>query len=474
MTADITQMIRRNEEEYADAYGGMKWITPEQIAVATWSRAFLIDSILKQPGAKWEFSDTKLYTHAISPGCRLCGQGDWSCLFINGICNARCFYCPSAQKDDGPPMSHSLSFEHPDEYVGYVNRFQIKGVSFSGGEPFLNFDRVMTFLEAVKTRTDHPVYVWMYTNGILADKGKFQALRSAGLDEIRFDLSADLYRLDALKQALGVIPCVTVEIPAIPEDLPLTKPLLHTLNDMGVNYLNLHQVRCTPYNQKHLSKRGYTFVHGPKVTVLETETTALELMEYALEKSLGLAVNYCSFTYCSQFQGAGARKRYAPVVKTDWEDITRTGHIRRMKLTGTNKDIENICSLMSQAGTDPGLYCMDKNKTSLFFSEKLWPLLDLSDDFGVNLHVSYYSATARPGVSYRFPFKSVSLSENKAIVVEKQPASSPIRMENLAEIQNFRQLLENPGQFQALNNENGSVRHAVPFESVTPGFAQII
>ena len=73
------------------------------------------------------------------------------------------FYCPSSQNDPGVPMTNTIAFENPMDYADYVNRFNIQGVSFSGGEPFLTFERVLSFLETLKACVDHPVYTWIYT-----------------------------------------------------------------------------------------------------------------------------------------------------------------------------------------------------------------------------------------------------------------------------------------------------------------------
>ena len=363
---------------YANVYDTMKWLLPDEIGEAVFTRTSLLDRIMGNPQAHWAYSRTKLYTHHISPGCTLCGQGRWSCLFINGICNARCFYCPTAQDDPGQPMTNTIVFDDPDDYADYVSRYHIEGVGFSGGEPLLTFDRLLAYLEALKTRVDRPVYTWLYTNGILANREKLKALCDGGLDEIRFDLSANGYRLETLEQALPVIPRVTVEIPAIPEDISTVKQLMIDLERLGVDHLNLHQIRCTPYNVNHLIDRGYTFVRGPAVTVLESELTALALIQYALERAIALPINYCSFAFRHQFQGMGARKRCAKEIKAGHEDITPTGYIRHMQIVGTEKDITDVCKILTSHAVDRSLYNISAKKERLSFSSELWPLIDFS------------------------------------------------------------------------------------------------
>jgi pyruvate formate-lyase activating enzyme-like uncharacterized protein len=83
-----------------------------------------------------------------------------SCLFINGICNAKCFYCPSTQNEKGQPMTNTLEFKNPNDFADYVRVFNIRGVSFSGGEPFMTLDRVLFFLKTLRSRISHPLYIW--------------------------------------------------------------------------------------------------------------------------------------------------------------------------------------------------------------------------------------------------------------------------------------------------------------------------
>jgi pyruvate formate-lyase activating enzyme-like uncharacterized protein len=461
-----------NRKEYSEVYDRMNWLLPKQAEAAASTRNSLVDLIASHPESNWVYSQTKLYTHAISPGCALCGQGEWSCLFINGICNARCFYCPTSQDDSGPPMANAIVFDDPRDYADYVSRFHIKGVGFSGGEPFLTFNRLLSYLETLKARADHPVYTWMYTNGKLVNREKLSALRDGGLDEIRFDLSANQYRLGVLEQALHVIPRVAVEIPAIPEDISIIKQLITDLEQLGVDFLNLHQIRCTRFNVKHLINRGYTFIHGPKVTVLETELTALELIRYALERSIELPINYCAFTFRHQFQQRGVRKRNATKIKAGCEDITPTGHIRHMKIVGKVNTIAKICQSLLSRQIENSRYLVSSKKDSVSFAAELWPLIDFSN---VRLNVSYCLAVLRPAVSYHHPFKKIVLNKGKTLVVEKQVIQPAFWLEG-EQIDLFGQMIHHP---------EGMVPHQlsdtlaqeqfdrmVAFESISQGLAR--
>ncbi|WP_084681089.1 radical SAM protein [Desulfospira joergensenii] len=472
---DIPERIRLNREEYSDTYDRMNWLFPEAADKALDRRKALLQEIFApgQAGPGWLFDGTKLYTHSISPGCALCGQGDWSCLFINGICNASCFYCPSSQKEKGLPMTSSLTFDSPRDYADYVKAFNIKGVSFSGGEPLMTFERVLAYLKVLRSRFSDSLYIWMYTNGLLVTENKLKALKDNGLDEIRFDISADHYHLDALKKAVGLIPRVTVEIPAVPEDLETMKKVMPRLADLGVNHLNLHQIRCTAFNRERLIQRGYTFLHGPRVTVLETELTALELIRTTLEQDISLPVNYCSFTFRHQFQGAGARKRNAGLVKSGHEDATPTGHIRTLSIMGGPKDIqENLQNLLTR-NIDNSLWKISKAGDQLFFNASLWPLMDFSR---VSLKVSHSSTALKPAVSFRNPFKEIRINSNKKVIIERQTQLPGILVEK-EQIQAFGNRFirpEGPGEVPGDLSQKTALlpeteNRALPFESALPG-----
>ena len=269
LTESIQQLlIESNRREYGLRYDVLTFAGPEQLAAANAARKELLQWLEQR--ASFGYAGTKVDCSGLSPGCRCCGDGGWSCLFVNGRCNGRCFYCPTAQDDDGPPVTNGLAFTSPEDYAAYVAALGFSGVSISGGEPLMTPDLTLAFLRAVRKRSGADVHLWLYTNGTLLTADLCSRLRDAGLDEIRFDLGAVRYNLKKLRLAVGCIPTVTVEIPAVPEDEELLKKKMVEMAEAGVNHLNLHQMRLTPHNFGPLTERGYIFLHGEKVTLLES------------------------------------------------------------------------------------------------------------------------------------------------------------------------------------------------------------
>ncbi|HOO51642.1 MAG TPA: radical SAM protein, partial [Alphaproteobacteria bacterium] len=254
-------------------------------------------------------------------------------------------------------------------------------------------------------------------NGTLASEKRLKALRDAGLNEIRFDIGSLDYHLEPISMAVGLFDVVTVEIPAVPEDIDLLKEKVSELKERGVDYLNLHQLRLTPYNYRNLSKRNYTFLHGPKVTVLESELTALRVMLHTLERGIDLPINYCSFIYKHTYQKAATRRRGAQLIQKPHEDLTDTGLIRNLSIRG---DAERIAACANQLGDIPGtkgLWALESGKERLYFKASLWGHIDFT---GVTLSVKYDITAITPELFYGFAFKTVELSKKRNIYVERR------------------------------------------------------
>lgn len=326
------RLIESNRREYGLQYNLLTFADSERLAAANAERRELLQWL--EQYAAFGYSGTKVDCNSLSPGCRHCGDGGWSCLFVNGRCNGQCFYCPTAQDDDGPPVTNGLVFTDPDEYADYVATFGFSGVSISGGEPLLTPDLAITFLQAVRNRCGDNIHLWLYTNGTMLTADLCHKLKDAGLDEIRFDLGAVRYHLKKLRLAVGCIPTVTVEIPAVPEDEELLKLKMVEMAEAGVKHLNLHQMRLTPYNFGPLTARGYIFLHGEKVTLLESELCALRMVRFGLEQGIPLPVNYCSFIYKRRFQLAASRRRAALSICNSGETVTEPGFLRTLTTTG--------------------------------------------------------------------------------------------------------------------------------------------
>jgi len=337
------------------SYSDLKWLDEKEALKANATRDRLLKGVL--PKVNQSFLGKKL--GPLSPGCAQCVRGTWSCGFFSSRCNATCFYCPGGSirfEKDRFLFADQLTFEKDDDFLNYLKKLDFTGVSFSGGECFLHFDRLLKAIRLIRGRFGRKIHLWIYTNGYLVDEPKLKKLRQAGLDEIRINISADRYDLRAVRLAARFIPTVTVEIPMIPEDYDTLLECLPQLKKAGCGFLNIHQIYATKFNHKKLAERGYTLLHGAggSPLILESEFAALKLLKAASEKNIGLPINYCTWEYRNQVTGWSRRRRAALLEKKAHENVTPAGYLRRISGGASPEDRSNVhyfqCNLRTGSG----------------------------------------------------------------------------------------------------------------------------
>ncbi len=455
------KQIEKNLKEYGENSGRINWVSEEAALAAEGQRENVISEL--RGYARIGYKGTKIYTGTLSSGCVNCGEGAWSCLFINGRCNCGCFYCPAEQNEISVPTTNTLAFPSPKDYVDYVVKTGIKGVSISGGEPLITFDKTLSFLDAVKKKMGGGIYTWLYTNGVLTDGEKLRKLRDTGLDEVRFNIGAVDYDLEKVKSAVGIIPQVTVEIPAVPEDTEILKGKIREMNEMGVKYLNLHQLRLTPYNYENFAGRKYTFLHGEKVTVLESELAALDIVKFSVRDKMNISVNYCSFVYKNRFQSAAARRRSAFLVKRGDEDVTEKGYIRKLWVSGGLGEISAQEKIFREKSPDEVKWNAVGGR--LYFSAEL---LGNILPGKLRLFISYSGTKISQSITYLRPFFEVALNKGRKIVVEISDTTGEVEI-NPEEISLIRSITSDGDKGYILPTDSDKWRAVKEHEFIVSG-----
>jgi uncharacterized protein len=454
--------ILSNTREYGDASRDLRFLSSSEAGTAEKVRKDLLATL--PADVRFGCHGTKLDCRDLSTGCQICGSGQWSCLFINGKCNCNCFYCPTEQGRIGVPTTNTIQFPRASDYADYVEKFRFQGVSISGGEPLLSLEACLKYIVAVRKRLGDRLYIWLYTNGILSNPELLARLRDAGLDEIRFDIGAVGYHLEKARQAVGIIPVVTVEIPAIPEDYELVREKLRPMADSGISHLNLHQLRLTPFNLEKVKNRGYTFLHGERVTVLESEWTALRLIRDAAQGGIALPINYCSFHYKRSYQRAAARRKSAPFVMKSYEDLTQSGFIRSLFLKDDAGRIADQAGRIVESGGAPDRFSVSGSGDRLYFSASL---LEGVGAACARVVVTYYEPRIVSHITYRHAYAPVALNRRKTVMVEKTGASGEIELADEG-LQWLRRLIS-PAGIPPRELDHGPWEQLLDFEMIRPG-----
>jgi hypothetical protein len=241
-------------------------------------------------------------------------------------CNLDCEFCysPHAIPRD---YAGSVFGATPEQIAENHARTHVTGVSFSGGEPFVDAHGLFDWVAWFKNRCPDKYY-WVYTNGLLANEESVRRLGELGVDEIRFNTAATGYDhptvMENLAAAVRFVPNVTVEIPAIPEHATKLLACLADWCALGVRFLNLHELMYEPgTNSASMAgaRRAIITADGHRTEINpESRALTLAVMKKVQDEGLPLSVNDCSMQSKIR-QLRGRRRSLAPLVKAPHERL---------------------------------------------------------------------------------------------------------------------------------------------------------
>ena len=286
------------------------------------------------------FSDT------YSEGCRSCQAGRWVCIFLTYRCNAECPSCPSPVKQKDTIVS--VFGNDPSVILRYVKSKPFTGISFSGGECFLVFERLLEWLTYFKKRLPG-LYYWTYTNGLSADEKKLQKLADAGLNEIRFNIAATHYRspliLERIKASVLLFQKVAIEVPSIPADFEELVDVLPFVDRMGVDYLNVHEYILMPQDPDYDSGGECLLSSHMQVRYDRNSSQNTErIRQFCKEKNLQIRLNNCSLQK-KQNQMLRRRLMMGSILKHESEEVNAEGFLETYLLHPKKIDLQEIFEL---------------------------------------------------------------------------------------------------------------------------------
>ncbi len=266
---------------------------------------------LRAKGAIFRNNGHSIYAGRISPACVACQKGVGSATFYTSLkCHRNCFYCFNPNQED-----YSLQTQTQRDPAAELRElsdqgFQVSHLALTGGEPLLYPKEACGFFATARERFPG-AHTRLYTAGDHVNRDLLRRLRDAGLTEIRFSVRAHdgahgrRHTYDRIALAKEYIPAVMVETPVLPGTIDIMKEMLLELDHMHVFGANLLEF-CFPFhNAEAFRKRGYLVKHRPYETLYDywyagglpvsrSELDCLELLEFTLDKGLGIGVHYCS------------------------------------------------------------------------------------------------------------------------------------------------------------------------------------
>lgn len=221
-------------------------------------------------------------------------------LFVTGLCRFRCFYCPVSSKRnqiDQVYANERLVLSDSD-VLDEARAIGAAGTGITGGDPLGVIDRTDHYVRLLKTEFGAQHNIHLYTHE--PNPEKLQRLARSGLDEFRLHIPHYLW--GPLTTGGGAYRAVLeeapnwgirrgVEIPVLPEKEAELKRLLRTLDEIGVDFVNLNELEFSETNEDHLHERRYELDPRNGWGVLGSRAVAERIVR---ESRLSVPVHYCS------------------------------------------------------------------------------------------------------------------------------------------------------------------------------------
>jgi len=266
-------------------------------------------------------------------GCEYCWRGSKLVLFVTGLCNMNCPYCPLSEKRRGRDVVYANEnvVHSIEDALEEAHRMSAEGAGITGGEPTLVLDRTLEYIKLLKDAFGENFHIHMYTTTV--NTHAIKELSDAGLDEIRFHpLPHTWKRIDktpyykALTVALDTGMDVGVEIPALPDKTEDMIILAEKLDEIGVQFLNMNELEIVESNYEALSKLGYEFRDDETVAALGSDLAALTVIYSA---DVDMTLHFCSSRYKDAGQLRQRFLRIARNIAKEYELVTEEGTIMR-------------------------------------------------------------------------------------------------------------------------------------------------
>jgi pyruvate formate-lyase activating enzyme-like uncharacterized protein len=266
------------------------------------------------------------YTGQLAKGCRQCMKGAKLVLFITGKCPKDCYYCPISEEryDQDVTFANEVEVKEIDQAIAEAQLIDATGMGITGGEPFLELERMISYIQAFKQAFGETFHIHLYTGLEPVPLEAVRQLVNAGLDELRlhrFDVGEDYIDLQKLMKGKGKL---GLEIPVIPGMLKPLKELLKQFNALGIDFINLNEMEFADLNAQKLRQRGFKLDTDSIAAVQSSEDEALELLEWAA-KETSLNIHYCPLALKDGTQLRNRFKRRAKNIAKPFERISQEG-----------------------------------------------------------------------------------------------------------------------------------------------------
>ena len=264
-------------------------------------------------------------------GCKMCGPGRKMVLFVTGLCDADCFYCPLSEhkKNIDVVYADEMPVQGDDDIIEEAMAIGATGTGITGGDPLKAVERTARYIRLLKGRFGKGHHIHLYTATF--DPEKAEVLAGAGLDEMRFHPPPETWAVfektplyGKLKEILELPVHIGMEIPALPDRKDDIIHLIGVANSIGVEFINLNELEFSDTNYGAMLNKGYRAKSDIASAVEGSEEMARSI---AGEMDVEMTIHYCSASFKDGVQLRNRLKNRAENTAKEYELPTEDGTI---------------------------------------------------------------------------------------------------------------------------------------------------
>ncbi|MHA1864006.1 MAG: radical SAM protein [Candidatus Thorarchaeota archaeon] len=243
-----------------------------------------------------------LLVGTLPEGCRLCVKGSKMVLFVTGLCDSSCYYCPLSEEKTGKDLVFADEMPVSDEQdiIYETDAIRGEGAGISGGDPLCKLERTLDYIRLLKSKYGSDFHIHLYTSQTTVSQENLDLLRTAGLDEIRFHPQKDDW--SGIERALSSGLKVGIEVPVIPGKAEKIKQIASRAEEIGLSFLNMNELEASETNFENLRAQGMRLTDMASASIEGSAEVAREVLEWAAENLTRLTVHFCSASYKDAIQ----------------------------------------------------------------------------------------------------------------------------------------------------------------------------
>ncbi|MFW9811225.1 MAG: radical SAM protein [Candidatus Thorarchaeota archaeon] len=321
----------------------------------------------------------------VPPGCRLCAEGAKMVLFVTGLCESSCYYCPLSQSKTGQDVvfADEVPISDRNDILFEARAIMSRGAGISGGDPLCKMDRTLEYIQLLKNKFGPEFHIHLYTSLTDVSDVDLEQLMNAGLDEIRFHPQTDDW--SGIERAIERGFLVGIEVPAIPGKEENLIKVAKRAEEIGVSFLNINELEASETNFERLVSLGMKLTSMESASIEGSASTALSILEWAKENLQDLSVHFCSARFKDSVQMRNRLERRLEKTIREFEErdesdplvilgVVRAPHGSELSIS----DLESIHQLLlNQFGVPGSLLNLDEKRHRIEIAP--WVLEEIAD-----------------------------------------------------------------------------------------------